>query len=272
MPSSIETFSDGESFATFIGVAIGLFPFLRWNNSLWQHGLFAHSRMTRFPLILIPFIGLAILEVVLVNYADIAVRSDWRYQGFFLLYGIVWLNSALAISSFFRLSLNQDIIERNNPAAVVGLAGVLASFLIVYGGGNVGSGATVSTTFISTILGTVALTLCWFFIEVIASPVNSVTVDRDLSSAYRLSGALVGIALIFGRAVAGDWVSYEATINDLYLKGWAAIVLVVAAIAMQIRFRPTPENPHPSVIKYGIVPALIVIAGAIVYIAGASRV
>lgn len=266
MASSFESFSDGETFATVIGVGFGLFPFLRWNTAIWNDGLFGATLKSRRPLLSLPFVGALALEWTLAKYADRAVQNDWRYQGFFLLYGAIWLNVALMVGSLFRLSLKQDVIERNNPAAVTGITGVLTSFLIVYGGGNIGSGTTVGTTFASVILGTLALVLCWFLIEVISGPTISITEDRDVSSAYRLSGALMAIALIVARAIAGDWISLSATVDDLYLKAWPSLIFVALAIALQFRMRPTPQNPRPDVLRYGIVPAAAEGAAALVFL------
>ena len=83
----------------------------------------------------------------------------------------------------------------------------------------------------------------------------------------RLAGLLIAWGLVLGRAVAGDWESIRATIFDFKMQGWPSLVLLVIAIFLEFRLRPSRKNLSPSVPKAGIVPAFIYVLAASLWFA-----
>ena len=258
VPTS-DTFSEGETVALFLGVAFGLFPILRWGQSVFVHGTFGTAKWQRLPLFLVVPLGLAALEFVLINFADSAVRNNPAYHWLFLLLALGWLNAARYMSAFLGVSLSADVVERNNPAAIAALTGVFAAVMIGYGGGNIGNGATISTTLVSALLAFMGIFAAWFFLELAGKPSAAISEDRDLASGIRLAGFLTAIGLIFGAAMSGDWVSMEETVSDLWRRGWPTIVILAVSIVLENKLGPTRKAPHQPVLTHGILPLLFFI-------------
>ena len=80
---------------------------------------------------------------------------------------------------------------------------------IVYAFSNIGMGPTIWTTIFPALAATILLVLMWLLIESIGRGVaEAITIDRDVATAFRLAGAMIGCAIILGRAAAGKWVSW----------------------------------------------------------------
>jgi hypothetical protein len=260
-------FSDDETFALFAGIAIGLIPFLFWYKALLFHGKFSAPRAQRLPLYLAPLAGLLGLEYVLLHHADPAVRADRDYQWLFLATALVWLNTVRYVAPFLGIGINGDVIERNNSAAVAALTGALVAVMVVYSGGNIGSGPTIWTTLVPAFLGTALLFGFWLVLEAAFHPSTAIGEDRDLAAGLRLAGFLVAVALIFGYAVAGDWVSMDDTISSLILRGWPALIVLIVAGLLEVRLKPTPQVPHRPVLSHGLLPGagLVLISAVSVF-------
>ena len=72
----------------------------------------------------------------------------------------------------------------------------------------------------SAALSTGAFFLLWAAVEWLTGISESVTVERTDGAGLRLGGFLAGVGMILGRAVAGDWVSAEATVRDFAVVAW----------------------------------------------------
>jgi hypothetical protein len=247
-------FSDDETFALFAGIAVGLIPFLFWYKALLFHGKFSAPKGQRVPLYLAPLLGLLGLEFVLVHYADPVVRADGDYQWLFVVTALVWLNSVRFLSPFLGIGITGDVIERNNAAAVAALTGALAAVMIVYGGGNIGSGPTIWTTHLPAFLGTAALFGFWLILEILSRPSVAISEDRDLAAGLRLAGFLIAMGINFGFAAAGDWISVEDTVSALGRHIWPAILVLFSAVIFEINLHPTPRAPQQPVLTHGVMP------------------
>jgi hypothetical protein len=97
------------------------------------------------------------------------------------------------------------------------------------------------------------LLLLWAGFSVVTGSVAAVAVERDVPSGLRTAALLVAMGLIFGRSVAGDWVSVESTLRDYLRQGLApaALLLVVAAI-IEFMERPTLRRPVTSIARSGV--------------------
>jgi|SRR6266850_2073152 len=269
--AATNSFSDGETFALFFGLIFGAVPCLAWYKALLFHGKFGAPKYQRMALYLVPALGLLLLQFVLVQYADPVVRGDRDYQWLFLLLALVWINAARFLTPFLGISITSDVIERNNSAAVIALAGAFASVLIVYGGSNIGSGPTIATTLVPAFLGTLALFGFWLVLELVCHPSTAITEDRDLATGIRLAGFLLAIAVIFGYAMAGDWISLEDTFLDLGRHGWPAITVLLIAVTLEKKLKPDPTMPRPSIPTHGLLPfaaEVLISIASIIYVRG----
>lgn len=253
------SFSDDETFALYAAIAIGLIPFFFWYKALLFHGKFTAPKGQRVSLYLAPLVGLLGLEYVLVNYADPVVRADGDYQWLFVLTAMVWLNAVRYLSPVLGIGITGDVIERNNSAAVAALTGALVAVMMVYSGGNIGSGPTIWTTLLPAFLCTAALFGLWLALELVSHPSTAISEDRDLAAGLRLAGFLVASALILGFAAAGDWVSMGDMLSSLVLRGWPALIVLFAAILFETRLKPTPAAPHQPLFSHGVLPAVFLV-------------
>jgi hypothetical protein len=200
--------------------------------------------------------------VVLRNASAYDVRDDPRYLMFYLVLGAAWVSLWVRQLAITGVSTRDDVVERANGSAAIVVAGAMLGITLCYAGGNIGDGPGWWVVAFSAGLSTLALFAAWLLLEAASGVSETVTVDRDPSAGLRLAGFLVGCGLVLGRAVAGDWVSAEATVRDFVMMAWPVIVLVVVAAIVERLSRPTPESPRPAVILYGVIPALVYIAGA----------
>jgi hypothetical protein len=101
--------------------------------------------------------------------------------------------------------------------------------------------------------------LLWLGYQLVSGAADAIAIGRDVASGIRFGGMAVATGLILGRAVAGDWESEAGTWRDFVHHGWPALPLVVLAVVVQRRLRPTAERPRPP-LRQGVVPAFVYLA------------
>ncbi len=182
---------------------------------------------------------------------------------FFLTFAAaVWLLLATKLFPWLGLSFHDDVIERNNVAALIALCGALVALALIYAGGSIGEGPSYLNNVFSAGLGTVGLLVLWTLLELCAKVSVSITEERDLASGLRLAGLLFATGLILGRAVAGDWHSEEATIRDFVHDGWPVIILWGMALLIERFAQPNRRCPIPPWPSFGLIPALLFLTAA----------
>ena len=98
----------------------------------------------------------------------------------------------------------------------------------------------------------------WSGFSVLTGSVAAVAIERDVSSGLRTAALLVTLGLIFGRSVAGDWVSVESTLRDYLRLGVApAAMLVGVAAIIEFQLRPTVRRPVTSIARSGLSAAVL---------------
>lgn len=220
----------------------------------------------RWLLLLAPAACAALLYWVLRNLAADDVRTSSLYIAFYLLMGAAWVGVAVHWLAFLGLSLRDDVVERANRAAGVALAGALVGITLCFAGGNIGNGPGWWVVVFSAALSTGTLFWLWRLLHRLTGAAETVTVDRDRAAGLRAAGFFVAGGLILGRAVAGDWESAFETVVDFAVVGWPVVVLFAVAAFLERTFRPTPEEPAPSVAIHGWVPFLVEVAAAVFYV------
>jgi hypothetical protein len=208
-------------------------------------------------LILIPFACAAFIFVALLLWADDEVRTHLVYIVILLALGIGWMGIATAMFRWLGLSLRDDAVDRNNPAARAAWYGGIIGVTLIYAGGNVGEGPSLWNNVYSAALGTIGLGALWLVLAQLFGASKSVGVDRDLASGLRLGGWATAIGLIFGRALAGNWESVSGTTSDFVREGWPAMVLTVAAAIVESVLRPSPRKHLLPWLSHGAIPAIL---------------
>jgi len=201
--------------------------------------------------------SLLLIAVGLHLWGSVEIRANSDEVLFLTCVAGAWILLATKLFAWLGLSFRDDVIERKNTAALVGLCGAVMSVAVVYAGGSFGEGPSYLNNLFAVGLATTGLFLFWILLEIAGKTSISIAEERDLASGIRLCGFLLAIGLVLGRAVAGDWHSASATIHDFVIDGWPAIVIFIAALANDRFLRPSRRRPFPSWPSSGLVPALM---------------
>lgn len=202
---------------------------------------------------------------MLVLFASFDVRVDLFYIFYYAVMGAAWVGLAMSLVPYLGVSARDDVIERGNRAALWPVLGALLGLTLCFAGGNIGDGPGWWVVVFCGLLSTGALFGLWWLLEVTVAPSEAVTVDRDPASGVRLGAFLLAIGLVLGRAVAGDWHSFDATIRDFFVAGWPAGAIALLAIGFEWAFAPTAETPSRSALA-GLPPALVYLGTAVAWV------
>jgi len=194
------------------------------------------------------------------------VRDAPQYLALYFALGAAWVGVAILLLALLGLSAREDVLERANRSAAFAIAGALAGVTLAYAGGNVGDGPGWWVVLFSSGLATATLALVALVLERVTRVASVVTVDRDDAAGLRLGGFFVASGLVLGRAAAGDWESASATFRDFVEVGWPVAPLLVLAALVERTARPAPARPSLPVVSWGVVPALLGVALAILYV------
>ena len=237
----------------------------RWYASLLRRLLrpLHSSWAARLLLITLPFVLLIALFVTLAKGAAREVREDGQYLVLFLALGASWLIGLAWALGWLGIHVRDDALERNNVAAAVAVSGALSGGMIVYGGANLGEGATIWMTIGPALLGTVSISSLWAVHQMLSGATDAIVLDRDLASGIRFAGMTLSTGLVVGRSLVGDYVSDVETVRDLLVQSLPAVPLVALSIVIQLKLRPTAARPKPNAVTRGLLPALGYLALAV---------
>ena len=258
--------SSDEGFVFFVCILLAI---VGWG---WYY-LHAFSATTigslptrRGILNLTPLLCLVLLFVILKLFASHDVRDDGTYLAFYLLMGAAWVPLAMWLLPLVGLDPRRDAIHRRNPAAVIAVVAAMIGLTLCFAGGNIGDGPGWWVVLFAAVLSTGSLLLLWALVEWVTDLGDAITIDRDIASAVRLGGFLVACGAILGRAVAGDWESAGATVSDFVRIAWPVVLLAFAQVVLQRLLQPAPQRPAPGTLMGGVVPAVVFILIAAVYL------
>jgi hypothetical protein len=260
--------SGDEAVVLFLSAGASfVYTLIAWSRLKLALRLRRNSGAVIAPLLIPPALGLLILYGVLDRWADAEVREFRIYVLLFELLAIAWTGTvAKLLMPLLGIRIRDDAIERGNPATAIVAGGAMLGAILCYAGSNIGGGATIWSTILPAFLATVGWLGLWALLEIAGRASDSIALDRDAASGWRLAGMLVASGLILGRAMAGDYHSAAKTILDFARQAWPALVLLAAAIVMQQHWRPTPQRPVPPTLARGILPCLTMILAAAIYV------
>ncbi len=218
-------FAPDETFLFFAMLAASCVTGFKYYRPLFTMTWLGKRKRIRLSLAVCPVIGMAITLAVLQTWSDSQVRGHLDYILFFLFGCAAWQGVAAWGLSMVGISALDDALERDNPAAAMAVSGTLLAVSIIYALANVGTGPTIETTLLPAAAGAVALAVAYLIIVNLGGVVEDITVGRDTGAGIRLAGALAGAALILGRAVGGNFVSWDETWIDLAKYGWPSLAL-----------------------------------------------
>jgi uncharacterized membrane protein YjfL (UPF0719 family) len=260
--------SGDEIFITVVSAVLSLFFWGYWYAVASTVFAFTGGYTARRILLITPLVCVAILYFILRRLASFDVQEDYRYIAMYLTFGLAWIGMNISFSRSLGIIPRDDAVERRNLSAAIAISGAMLGILLCFAGGNIGDGPGWWVVLICALLATAALFLVWTILEMASRVSEVITVDRDTSAGLRLSAFLTSAGLILGRAVAGDWVSAEATLRDFVQTAWPVLPLLIVAIVVERLLRPNRENPVRANMTAGLVPAAVYLVAAAYYVLG----
>lgn len=215
--------------------------------------------------------GLGIIIISLWLWGAKEVRGDIGGVAFLTFVGVLWLLIANKIYPWFGLSFRDDVTERENPAASMALGCAVVATAIAFATGNLGEGPSYWKNIFSAGLSTGGLFVLWFAFELGGHISISIAEERDFASGVRFGGLLLAWGLILGRAVTGDWHSCAATADDFVHEAWPVVFIWLLALIVERLVKPSRIRPFPSWIGAGVVPALIYLTMAVLWVMHLGR-
>lgn len=208
-----------------------------WYSDLISVNRFRVPIQQRLALFGAPLVSLAFIFVTLTKLASSDVRHDPLYLAFYLLIGAAWIGGGTLVFPFLGISARDDILERGNGASAWAVVGALAGISCSFAGGNIGNGPGVAAVLFSSALSTGLFFALWFALDVLTSISDAITIERSNDTGIRMAGFLVGLGLLSGWSVAGDWVSASATVKDFLHSSWPAMAITATAAFLELALK-----------------------------------
>jgi uncharacterized membrane protein YjfL (UPF0719 family) len=259
--------SPDELFVTIAAIGIGPIWWAVWLFQLGRLSLRKEGRAGLGAMTMTLGACVVLMLAVLLTIASFDVVNAPQYVFMYVVLGLAWLRTFEMGFDWLGLSVRDDVAERGNRAATLAAAGAFAGLTACYAGANIGDGPGWWVVVFSAGLATVAWLLAWFTLAFFTPVADTVGIDRDPAAGLRLGAFLAATGLVLGRAVAGDWVSGDATVNDFVMTAPPALLLLALAIFVEHRARPTAERPQAPLFGLGLVPAVSYLALAILAVA-----
>ncbi len=212
-------------------------------------------------------VSLSLMLWVTWHWSAKEIRGGQAYSWLVMAMGGAWLTACGWMFACLGVSVRDDACERANPAAVVMVCGAGIGLTLIFCAVNTGEGPSFWNNVFSALAGGIAWFGLWFLLETTTQISRAVTEDRDVASGVRLGGFLLAQGLVLGRALAGNWHSSAATLNDLVRDGWPGVVLLGLAIVAERMLKPTPAMPSPSWFARGVPVAILFVGLALVWVA-----
>jgi len=263
--------SPDEVFVTLVALVTGPALWALWLWRLWRLPLRREGRAPRLAITNTLGICALLIYIVLRTAASFDVVGAPQYVFMYLVLGLAWVRIVETTFIAFGLSVRDDVVERRNQAAGAAVTGALVGATLCYAGANIGDGPGWWVVVFSAGVATVTWLLAWFTLAFFSPVADTVTVDRDRAAGLRLGALLASWGLILGRAVAGDWVSADATVNEFVVLALPPVLLILAvALVIEHRARPNAERPQVALLPWGVLPAAAYVAIAMAVVARAG--
>lgn len=251
--------SGDEVFVTFLSAVLAL---AAWLSIFVRSMRFSRYELPRHSVNALLFalpVCMMIVFFILRALASHDVRDDNRYLAMYGLMGAAWIGLAPALF-LPGISLRDDFFERRNSSAALAVLGYMLGSTFCFVGGNIGDGPGWWVVVFCAIIANVSLALLWFIANKFVHLADHITIDRDPAIGLRVAGFFTGCGLILGRAVAGDWISLDATLRDFATKAWPALTLLVLLIVAERLAKPRFHRDEQAVVARGLFPAMLYVA------------
>src|SRR3954465_8855786 len=222
--------------AEFVAFLLGLFASAsvarRWLRLLFGLPRFRRTNPTAW-VVGSGALGVAIAAAAITIGGDPQVRADAGYWLLFLLPVPAILAVAGMALPFMGISLQADVVESGNRAALpVALAQLLGAS-ILYAASNVGRGDTIATTFETAAFALAAFCGIAIVTAVLYDLPRTVALERDTAAGSRFAALLFAMAAPIAYASSGEWVSRTATVHDVARGAAFSCAIAAAGVAVE---------------------------------------
>lgn len=249
--------------ALIVSAIVGIWGWQEWVGGLLLLEPLSRRAATQFLGWLLPPLAGIVMLFVLLNWSSHDVKDDPLYIFFYMVMWFGWTGLWNRLLPYLGLSCRDDMLERDNTATGLAIAGGLLGVTFAFAGGNIGEGPGWWVVVFCAGMATTVILLCWLIGNQITHVQEAITIDRDRAAGWRTAGFFIGSGLILGRAIAGDWHSTQQAVSDFIAKGWPALVLWGIVLFLDVISRPTPERPAPNRLLFGVLPGLLFVAAGI---------
>ena len=221
----------------------GLLLFTIYKNTFLPRESLRSNRRISLVILLAYCGALLALYLVLTRWSADDVRGDSETVLFYFAAMGIGLVMMQQVFRWCGVSVRDDAIERRNPAAAcVGVAQIGATTLC-FAGSNIGNGPGPEAVAFCIVLSNGALILLWLLLDRIAGVCDTLTIERDLQAGVRIAVWIAATGAVIGASVAGDWISYSATLRDFVKYAWpTAILLITAALTEKYFMRDSKQK------------------------------
>jgi len=247
-----------EIFFILVAGLVGFFTLIRFYRDLLQVWTGRTTAFSRLALALLPPISILLLFYVLQRWGDaLQVNGHPFYIALFIVGLCAWQGLTTRLVAAWGINIRGDVLERRNAAAAIFIGGAIFGTGLLYTFCNVGAGPTIWTTIVPAGVGTAVLVIVAWIALWPARIINVIVIDRDIPTAMRHMGLWITGGIILGRAMAGDWISWQQTFTAFCIQGAPVLFLMALTMVLDALLRPTPQEPRPSVLSSGVAPVFI---------------
>ena len=263
--------SGDEVFVTLMSAGLALTAWLSIFVRSLRFSRYDLPRASTNALLFALPVCLMIVLFILRTLASHDVREDNRYIAMYGLMGAAWIGLAPALF-LPGISLRDDFFERRNSAAAITVVGHMLGATFCFAGGNIGDGPGWWVVVFCAIIANATLALLWFIANQFTHIADHITIDRDPAIALRAAGFFIGAGLILGRAVAGDWISLDATLRDFAIKAWPALLLLLLLALAERWAKPRFHRDEQALLARGLFPAMLYITLGLVVVLAQGQI
>ena len=143
-----------------------------------------------------------------------------------------WIGAALPLSAILGISLRDDVLERNNRAALWPILGAMIALAASFAGAQVGT-AHGPATLIAAAFTMLALANLWILADRVGDHwLDAITIDRDQGASLRFAGLMAASGLSIGST---------AQSGSLF-SAWTLLPVYLLAIVIERSLRKTRES------------------------------
>lgn len=192
----------------------------------------------RGPLLAAVGASFSFLFFVTWSWTAVEIRGGQDYTWLAMAMGGAWFLIYARLFRWLGVGLREDACERTNRAAMIALGGAIPGGMLLYCGAICGEGPSFWNNVFTVLVAGAGWFALWLGLELFSGISRSVAEERDPAAGLRLAGFLLATGLVLGRAAAGNWISMEATVDDLLNDGWICGPLLVGAVMQERLLRP----------------------------------